>query len=283
MHRTRLCLSTSKSFLLPQEEQVALFADRGFDGFFAGWKQGESLLGCRKAAQEHHMLFQSVHAPFGHAADFWEGDEALGNISVEEQLQCLRACHDAQVPLMIVHAYKGFDNHNPTQAGIDRFARVVREGEKLGVKIAFENTEGEEYLAALMDAFANESHVGFCWDTGHELCYNGGKDMMALYGHRIFGTHINDNLGVHDFEGKITWHDDLHLLPFDGINDWDWVAARLAKYGMTETLTFELTTISKPGHYENDRYARMGLEAYLTEAYRNACRVAALVQKHAKK
>ena len=74
MHGTHLCLSTSSNFLLSQEEQVALFADRGFDGFFASWKQGESLLGCRKAAEEHHMLFQSVHAPFGRCPAEWDRD-----------------------------------------------------------------------------------------------------------------------------------------------------------------------------------------------------------------
>lgn len=283
MHRTRLCLATSSQFGLPQEEQILLFADRGFDGFFAGWHQGESLLGCRKMAEEHHMRFQSVHAPFQHAADFWEGDDALGQLSVQELKECLRACADAQVPLMIVHAYKGFENHDPTQPGIDRFAQVVREAEKLGVKIAFENTEGEEYLAALMAAFQGDPCVGFCWDTGHELCYNGGKDMMALYGDRILGTHINDNLGVRDFDGAITWHDDLHLLPFDGINDWESVARRLAQWGMTEELTFELNIKSKPGHYENDKYGKMPLEEYLTEAYIRACRVAALTQKYMKK
>lgn len=282
MHRTKLCLATSSRFSLPQEEQIALFADRGFDGFFASWDQGDSLLGCRKMAEEHHMLFQSVHAPFEHAADFWEGDDALGQISVDELRECLRACADAQVPLMIVHAYKGFENHDPTQVGIDRFAQVVREAEKLGVKIALENTEGEEYLKALMDVFAGNPFVGFCWDTGHELCYNGGKDMMALYGDRILGTHLNDNLGVKDFKGKITWHDDLHLLPFDGINDWESVARRLAKWGMTEVLTFELTTKSKPGRYDNDKYAKMPLEDYLTEAFARACRVAALTQKYMK-
>ena len=74
----------------------------------------------------------------------------------------------------------------------------------------------------------------------------------------------------------ITWIDDLHLLPFDGINDWQGVAARLVE--CDGPLTFELTTQSKPGRHENDKYARMTAAEYLTEAYSRACRVAALVQ-----
>lgn len=44
--------------------------------------------------------------------------------------------------------------------------------------------------------------------------------MLDKYGDRLIATHLNDNLGVSDFDGKVTWTDDLHLLPFDGIIDW---------------------------------------------------------------
>ena len=72
---------------------------------------------------------------------------------------------------MIVHTYIGFDSEDiPTKEGIDNFARVVEEADKLNVKIAFENTEGEEYLKAVMDAFSHCDNVGFCWDSGHEMC-----------------------------------------------------------------------------------------------------------------
>lgn len=71
---------------------------------------------------------------------------------------------------MIVHTYIGFDSEDiPTKEGIDNFSRVVEEADKLNVKIAFENTEGEEYLKAVMDAFSHCDNVGFCWDSGHEM------------------------------------------------------------------------------------------------------------------
>ena len=103
--------------------------------------------------------------------------------------------------------------------------------------------------------------------------------MMARYGDRLLGTHINDNLGVRDFGGKIFWHDDLHLLPFDGIADWQENAAKIKRSGFAGPLTFELNTLSKPDRHENDFYGRMPLADYLTQAYIRACRVAALVQR----
>lgn len=71
-----------------------------------------------------------------------------------------------------------------------------------------------------MNHFRGNPAVGFCWDSGHELCYNHGRDMLAQYGDRLLGTRLNDNLGVRDDGGQITFLDDLHLLPFEGIADW---------------------------------------------------------------
>jgi len=224
------------------------------------------------------MLYQSIHAPFTGMAQMWFPTENTPNI-VNELLACVRACEKHHVPLMVAHAYIGFQKDvSPTQAGLDNFGKVVEEARKLGVKIAFENTEGEVFLGALMEHFSAET-VGFCWDTGHQMCYNPHTDMMARYGSRLLGTHINDNLGVKDFSGEITWIDDLHLLPFDGIADWPENARKIRESGFTGPLTFELNLSSKPGRRENDLYQRMSFEEYLSLAYMRACRVAALYQK----
>lgn len=103
--------------------------------------------------------------------------------------------------------------------------------------------------------------------------------MLALYGDRLLCTHLNDNLGIRDFEGQITYIDDLHLLPFDGVGDWQNIADRLNRHHFNDLLTFELTRKSKPGRCENDVYAHMEPLEYLTQAYMRACRVATLKQR----
>jgi hypothetical protein len=120
--------------------------------------------------------------------------------------------------------------------------------------------------------------VGFCWDTGHEMCYNYSKDMLALYGDLLIATHINDNLGIKDYDGRITYLDDLHLLPFDGVKDWSDFGRRMKKTGYQGELTFELKISNQKNRHENDVYLNMPFEQYLTEAYKRACRVAVLVQ-----
>ncbi len=273
MWKTKLGMNCLAAEVPQACEMLTLYRETGFEAFFTGWKKEFDVAAIRAHADSLGMIYQSIHAPFLKAAAMWESGEAA-DAAVTELLDCLHDCAANDVPLMICHAMIGFDKHTPTQAGLEHYGQVVREAGKLGVKIAFENTEGEEYLAALMEAFRGESHVGFCWDVGHQMCYNGNTPMMELYGDRLFGTHLNDNLGVKDFDGKITPRDDLHLLPYDGVNDWTDIACQLRKWNYDGILTFELSQKGQKGRPESDVYRKMTTEEYVVEAYKRACRFA---------
>lgn len=280
MYKQKLCLALNGQFGISPEEQVKLFKKSGFEGFAIDMSgrniDPEPLV---KLSKEENMFVEYIHAPFNKSDDMWMEGE-IGNLAVNELLEYLEICAKHEIPTLVAHTFIGFDSDNiPTATGIERYGMLINRADELGIKLALENTEGEEYLFALMDAFKNEKSVGFCWDTGHELCYNRGKDLMAMYGNRLLVTHLNDNLGVKDYEGKITYIDDLHLLPFDGIADWYDIAEKLAKNGFEGPLTFELNTLSKPGRHENDKYSDMPIERYVAEAYNRACRVAALFIK----
>lgn len=273
MYKAKLCLGTNDQYAISTEEQIKLFKKTGFEAFFTMWDN--HLKEYKALADELGLVFQSVHAPFANAAKMWSsGLEAVA--AVEELLCCVRDCVETGVPLLVIHPFIGGFNEkdNPSENGVENFRRVVEEAKKRDVKIAFENVEGEEYLKTLMDAFKAYENVGFCWDSGHEQCYNKGKDMLSLYGDRLIATHINDNLGVSNFEGNITWTDDLHLLPFDGIIDWGKNVKRLNMCGYNGILTFELNRRSKPDRHENDKYTNMNIEEYIAECYARACKIA---------
>ena len=277
MAKFKLCLGTSSSFggfTVP--EQIELFRQVGFDGFFTEWYSGAPVEEWAQLAEEKNMIYQSIHAPFHKVDALWRDDEAKAEAALTELLECVEACKRANVPIMILHVFIGFEDHDPTEIGLKRYGILVDAAEKAGVKLALENTEGEEYLYALMERYGDRESVGFCWDTGHEMCYNHSKDLLADFGSKLICTHINDNLGIKDPNGKIFWHDDLHLLPFDGIGDWQGVAARLDKWNYGGEMTFELTTTSKPNRHENDVYAAMDIKDYISEAYKRAVRLADL-------
>ena len=271
--KTLLCLATGMGYPVSTEEQIPMIGKAGFDGFFTGWGFGCPVAEWARIGRECGMFYQSIHAPFTRANKMWQTG-AEGDDVVAELCACLDDCAENGVPLMVAHAFIGFLDHTPTEIGAQRFAKVGEHAKEVGVKLALENTEGEEYLAAAMEAAAGNPNVGFCLDTGHEMCYNRSKDMLALYGDRVIATHFNDNVGITGDE--ITWLDDAHLLPFDGIADWENIVARLDAHGYDGPYTFELTVLNKPDRHTHDRYAGWDFERYLAEAYQRAQRVLAL-------
>lgn len=275
MWQQKLGISVERSFGEP-EEAIRLVVDIGFEAVSPEWERGGETERWIKAAKDAGLEVQAVHAPFQRINALWIEEDERAEDVMAEQIECLRDCAAWGVPVVVIHAFIGFKDHTPTRIGVERFGVIVAEARKLGVRIALENTEGEEYLAALMQAFPEET-VGFCWDSGHEMCYNYGRDMLALYGDRLYMTHLNDNLGIRDHAGEITWLDDLHLLPFDGIADWTYNAQRLNRAKKQDILNFELNIRSKPNRYENLAYEKMEIHEYLTECYKRACRVAAKV------
>ena len=243
----------------------------GFDGIFTGWSKDAPIGHWASIIRDQGMLYQSLHAPFGHVDQMWEAGE-MGDEVADELCACLEDCARHQIPLMVAHAFIGFDKHTPGDIGVERFSWVARRAEQVGVKLALENTEGEEYLERLMCAFRGNPAVGFCIDTGHEMCYNRSKDMIGKYSGRVIATHFNDNVGITD-ENNITWLDDAHLLPFDGIADWKGIIRRLKKAGYEGSLTFELTSLNKPDRHTHDGYANWSFEEYLAQAYARAKRI----------
>ncbi len=275
MYKRKLVLGTSREFELPFKEQLELFAKTGFEGAFLGGFINVDVEEYANTLKGLNMDFQSIHAPFDKMDAIWEEDNEKADDVINVMLNGLEICKKYNVPIMVMHTIIGMDKHTPNQMGIDRLGRIIKAAEGSGVKIAFENTEGIEYLHAVMNAFTDNNTVGFCWDSGHEMCYNFSEDLLAVYGERLIATHLNDNLGIKDFEGKnITWHDDLHLLPLDGIANWQYNMDRLNKCGFNGPLTFELCRFSKPNRYDNDKYAKMPIEEYIAEVYSRACKLA---------
>lgn len=271
-----LVINLFESFGVNEAERVEIIKAAGFDGFFPLWGDGSDVPALAREGKKIGLSCPFVHAPFGRIRDVWGDDEEKAEAAIAEQVACLEDCARAGVGLMVAHAFIGFQDHTPTAAGLARFEQIVAAAERMSVKIAFENTEGIEYLEALLAHFKGNSAVGFCWDSGHEMCYNHSRDMLASYGDRLFCTHLNDNLGISDHGGEITWRDDLHLLPFDGIADWKYNRERLRRCGFDGPLTFELSNVSKPGRHDNDIYAQMSPAVFLAECHKRACRFAAL-------
>jgi len=259
---------------IPISEVIPLVKAAGFDGIFTSWDEDRPNEEWANIIAREGLIYQSIHSPFDHVEYLWEEEEA-GEAYTDKLIRCIEHCERFDVPVMVVHPIKGMDRHTPCERGIRRFARLVEAAEKTRVKLAFENVENREYLDMIMERLGGSDSVGFCWDTGHEICYNFGEDMMASYGKKLIATHFNDNMGMAD-RSIVTWTDDAHMLPFDGIADWQNIMDRIRRDGYEGILTFEFDYNPKPGKNTHERYAKMTPEEYFAEAYRLARRVAAL-------
>ena len=273
-----ICIGTGIGYELTRNEEINYIKNAGFDGLFSGWQGTESITQFAENVAKSGLRFEFIHAPFNEVYRLWHdiGSEEFTK-EKERQKKCIEDAADCGVPTVIMHASIGMDRHTPTAEGLEVWEEIAEFAYKNGVRIAVENTEGEEYLAMILERFKSESTIGFCWDTGHEQCYNHGKDMTALYGDKLIATHLNDNMGQTSEE--MTWLDDSHLLPFDGISDWQSVADRLRKHNYTEALTLEVTVKNKPERTCNSIYEKLNFEEYLALAYKKAADFRKLVEK----
>ncbi len=271
--KTKMGLGLLFSSGLSVEEQLKIYKNVGFEAFFSDYAPGRAEI-CRRAADELGLVYQSIHAPFLRMRHMWE-ESPETELARQELFNCLNECKKYDVPIMVVHPYIGFDKNTPTHLGIKNFRDVVDRAVEYGVKVAFENVEGDAYLEALMLEFKNYDNVGFCWDAGHEMCYNRHKDMLSLYGDRLICTHINDNIGVTGEE--ITFLDDLHFIPFDGIKDWEDAMERLKKSGYCDILTFELKLSKAQDDKYGTDYTKIPFEEYVKRVYERASRLREMV------
>lgn len=275
MWKQKIGISIENKYDRSLREMVALLKQIGFDAVSPCYKTEEPLREIADAATQCGMELHFLHAPFGKAAAMWSRDEEKSAPAMAELTEALEACAKFRIPLLVVHTWIGFKyEFDGEDLYFENFDKLVARAKELGIGIAFENTEGEEYLYALMEHFKDNDTVGFCWDSGHEMCYNHSKDLLQKYGDRLLVTHLNDNLGISRFDGETYWTDDLHLLPYDGIADWEEYVRRLRKARRLDILNFELSIRSKPDRHENDLYGKMSSEEYFTEAYKRACKIA---------
>lgn len=275
MWKQKVGISVGNGYAIPSEDVIKLVAQIGFEVISLARSNGADIGALVNTAKSCGLSVQSLHAPILNAAAMWDPDDAVGLPARQELLSVVDDCKQFGIPIMVAHVWIGFRyDFDATQLHFDNYDAVVAYAKECGIKVAFENTEGQEYLFALMERYKDEDTVGFCWDSGHEMCYNRSHEMLKDFGHKLLVTHLNDNLGIRSFEGNMTSRDDLHLLPYDGIADWDRNIALLREAKHLDALNFEVGINSKRDRHENDFYAQMPLENYFTEAYKRACKIA---------
>ena len=161
MFKHTLCIGLLGRTGLTEQEQLTLIKKVGFDGYFPVWSEETDLRAIVSCGNELGLKLQSVHAPFGKVDSLWYPNEHTRWV-LDRTVACLRASAEVGAPMVVIHPFITFTRNEATAEGIENYRVIVEEARKLGIRLGIENVEGEAYLDALMAAFREEEHVGFC-------------------------------------------------------------------------------------------------------------------------
>jgi len=208
--------------------------------------------------KKFHVKFGAMHALYGGENCLDSPDPALRSGMLERMIRSLRIASEFEVKTMTVHADAADYVLRRCPVEVTRpffresLAELLKYAKKYGVVIAVENcyekpnTAGE--IAYLVEPFAGDPCLGFCYDTGHAGVMTPApwKD-MAMYEKEYDAPdfwpvarewwegleledgsfeRMRDNIvtcHIHDNNG----YNDLHGMPFDGVIDWNGMMKKL--------------------------------------------------------
>ena len=226
-------------------EELHLLADIGFDSVFTTFADREQTECYAKAIAEAGLEYSSVHAPFKGINAIWqEGEE--GEAMLQKLCDSVEGCKEFGIPVAVVHLSSGDNAPCINDLGHRRWDKLVDCAVKNNVTLALENQRKLANIAFMFEVYDSVEQVRFCWDTGHEACFAGGREYMPLFGKKLVYTHIHDNFRRHG--------EDLHLIPFEGSINFDRVAQLLKQYDYQGTLTLELKV--NPSRTFEDQHRR---------------------------
>lgn len=191
----------------------------GFDGVFVQWYDKDCITQQQQVDLCKKIGLQIIFAHLGYSGinDIWtvgkNGDEL-----VKKYIQNLNECKLNDINMVCMHLTSKNIAPKPSIIGIKRLQKIVNHAEKLGIKVAFENTKIFGYLEYVLDNIKNKN-VGICYDSGHCHCHFNDKFNWDIFKNKIFIVHLHDN----------DQSSDQHLLPFDGTINWRNLINRLMK------------------------------------------------------
>lgn len=212
---------------LDDNAQIALMKENGFEATFFGGANPrlDELVALVK---KEGILCENLHAPFSQINAIWEKEQS-GDQMLFELISNIDKCAKHEIPVIVVHLSSGINPPRINDVGYERLLILMEHAKRQGVTVAFENLRRLDNLAFAMEQFPE---AGFCWDTGHETCFTDGIQFMPLFGKRLCSLHIHDN--------KQEFNGDLHMIPYDGTMDFDYIAEQIAKTEYSGSVMLEL-------------------------------------------
>ncbi len=198
------------------------------------------------------LTLQSVHAPI--AADYAQGGWPQGySLAAADEPRRKRAVAEATVALnvaglvpyqvLVLHCGVPAPHGQP---GDNQVAAMIRSLEELspiaagvGVRLAVEVIPNAlstpASLVELLESDIEADPLGICMDVGHARLMGDVVDAIETCSGHLLTTHLHDNRG----------RSDDHLVPGQGVVDWDATLLAFQKVGYDGAWIFELAVAAE--------------------------------------
>ncbi len=144
---------------------------------------------------------------------------------------------ELEMPILTLHLWLDprFVKEASITFKIDLLRKIIHEASARGIAVCLENlSETASHLSAAFEALPA---LQLTLDLGHAQLLtkvNTSVDFIERYPERIRHVHVHDN------RGGDSALDDLHLVPGEGVVDFDRIFERLKGMGYDRTMTLEL-------------------------------------------
>jgi len=140
-----------------------------------------------------------------------------------------------------------------SEIGKERIKRILKVCENLEVPIAIENIDYQYLFTEVFDNIESK-YLRFCYDSGHNNCFDSYFDYLGKYGDKLACLHLHDNDGL----------EDQHTLNEFGSIEWDMIARKLSKCNEVN-LDYELLMNVKKKYSEEEVLKECYKQAVLLE------------------
>jgi len=220
-------------------------------------------------AFEKGLKVPFIHLDSKEASSIWTMNDKQQGF-VEYVKDSIKLCGDNGVETVVMHTNFNGTEVAPNQVGLDCIKQMLEAAESGNVKIALENNDDLPHLDYLLQNI-DSPNLGFCFDSGHWNLCTPDVDLLGKYGDRLIAVHLHDNAGKQEPVERI-WDQDLHLLPFDGITNFDKVARGIAKSKYNGPVMLE----SRRNKWGID-YTELPPEDFLKDAHVRAKKLADMI------
>ena len=207
----------------------------------------------RAKIESYGLKVHQAHAP-------WVWDAPRDRTPEEREMwllamkKALKGVSALGADLMVVHALCPYDDRDENSDEVialnEQFiADVADFAATYGITVCLENLPFKKHPVSSVEAVCdivdklNRDNLKICLDTGHAAIFDPDVAAAVRYiGNRLATLHIHDNMGASD----------SHLVPGDGIIDWDAFAKALKDIGYNGVISLE--TSPKHGNFSKEQW-----------------------------